>query len=488
MTSAGEVGRPEPGAKGPLTDAATYAIAAAVPRTLTFLMLPIYTAVMTPDQYGSLAVMLAIYSAAAIVWTFGLDSAVFRMNFELSEDPVLQREFVAAIWSISLIVPVAMAAVIGGVVFLLVDNVATANGSDVVIALVGAAVYAGATTVPLAVLRANRRLKAYVLLTVGTGVVTAALTVIAVVAFDGGTTGWLLAVLLGNAAMLVAAGILVPWRLPYRFPRDRVRAALGFGLPLVPHFLSHWALQLADRTVMAGLVGAGALGVYSLGATLALPVMVLVQSLNLGFMPDYARAGTARTDVERFRRILSDRVVLQVAIVAAITVVGALLLPPLADHVAPQTYQGADEVVGWIVLGFGFLGLYYIPMNGVSLGAGTTRNLWVATAGSAALNLGLVVWLVPDHGIAAAGQAAAAGYAALLVWIFVLSRRRGSPVDYPWSRIAAVIVTAIAVYWAVGLVVPADTPVEIALRAGSLMVAALVLYVFRRRVTHVRYS
>ena len=39
-------------------------------------------------------------------------------------------------------------------------------------------------------------------------------------------------------------------------------------------------------------------------------------------------------------------------------------------------------IIAWIVLGYGFLGLYYIPMNGTSLGARRTRFVAVATLSS----------------------------------------------------------------------------------------------------------
>ena len=143
---------------------------------------------------------------------------------------------------------------------------------------------------------------------------------------------------------------------------------------MLPHTLSHWALQLADRLVIAGLVSATSLGVYTLAATIATPLQLLVVSLNQGFMPTYARSGTKSGSVSELRRI----VLFQITAVTALTLAGALLGGPVADILAPPSYGGASTLIPWIVLGYGFLGLYVIPMNGATLGAGRTRRVWAA--------------------------------------------------------------------------------------------------------------
>ena len=115
------------------------------------------------------------------------------------------------------------------------------------------------------------------------------------------------------------------------------------------------------------------LGVYSLGANFALPAMVLVIALNQGFLPTYAMAGVADGPGANLR----DTITLQVALVLLIGSVTALLGPPLALMAIPAAYAEAADLIPWITLGFVFLGLYGIPMSGISLVAGRTRAIWL---------------------------------------------------------------------------------------------------------------
>ena len=68
-----------------------------------------------------------------------------------------------------------------------------------------------ATTVPLALLRAQQRLRDYIVVSSCLAGATAVLTVTLVVVLDRGVTGWLLAMIGANFATLVAAVVVVPW-------------------------------------------------------------------------------------------------------------------------------------------------------------------------------------------------------------------------------------------------------------------------------------
>ena len=82
---------------------------------------------------------------------------------------------------------------------------------------------------------------------------------------------------------------------------------MRFGATLIPHAFALWALLLIDRGVLAGLVSAHQLGIYSLAANLGVPVAIAIQSLNQAMMPAYASAGVHPEQ----RDHLADLIVIQ---------------------------------------------------------------------------------------------------------------------------------------------------------------------------------
>jgi O-antigen/teichoic acid export membrane protein len=471
----------EPPARRPgaLRSATVFALAAALQRGLQFVLLPLYTRALTPAEYGVLSLVLSVAAAFAILFAFGLDLSIFRTFFEYADDPKRQARFVSSIWRFLLVVPLTFALAIGTFAWVFLGHVGRVSGPDILLALISAAFLVAATTVPLAILRAGKRLRDYLVVTGVAAMGTSGLTLFFVVVLHDGVTGWLIASCIANVCTLAAGAIVLPFQSSLSLDRAGVRRAVLFGLPLLPHFLSQWSLQLADRAICAGLVSAGALGIYSLAANLSVPVMVLVQSLNNGFMPSYATAGTDAAA----RVALSDMVVLQVAIVTLICLAGALLGGPFVSVASPASYQGAGRLVPWLVLGYGFMGFYYIPMNGATLGAGRGRFAWIATATSAATNVALLYIFVPRDGIYAAAVASAVGYLVLLATIAIYAAGRGNPVAYPWSRIVPALLLASLLFAASAMLTPSHGVTALAVR--SLIVALAVpaiLFVSLRRL------
>jgi O-antigen/teichoic acid export membrane protein len=315
------------------------------------------------------------------------------------------------------------------------------------------------------------------MVTAVTALLTPALTALFVVGFDQGIRGWFLASLITGIATLAVAMLVVPWHFGGGLRWSVIRVALIFSLPLIPHSLAHWTLQLADRIVIAGMVSGADLGRYTLAGIVAGSVMMLLIALNQGFAPSYARAGATDDHREALQRV----VVVQITAVVTIALAGALMAPPLIEVLTPVDYHGAAELIPWLVLGYGFLGLYFIPMNGAALAAGRTRNAWVATALSAALNIGLLYWLVPDHGVQAAAVASAIGYLTLLLLISLWAHARPNPVRYDWRRIVPVVAAAAVAYVGAQMTAPDSTFGAVTVHLAWLLAftAAVVALVYR---------
>ena len=419
-----------------------YAGAAALQRALIFLLLPVFTRAFSPGEYGRLSVLLAIASAAIIVLSLGLDTAFFRTYFRLRSDRTAQERFVRTTWTFLLIAPAALAIVAGTVSAPLLREDGLISPTELGLALAGAALFVSANVVPMAVLRAEERLAEYLILTLATAIATAAATLIGVVALDGGVLGWLIGVAVANTITLVLATRLIPFRTPGRPDRELLLPALALGIPLIPHMLSHWGLGISNRLVLAGFVDPTDLGIYALAANVALPVAIVMQGMAQGFMPSFARAATESESLAALRRVID----VQVLLVLAVTTAGALLGPVATRFLAPPEYADAAALVPWLALGYGFLGLYFIPMNAVALTAGRTGKVWLLTVAAAATNLSCLVLLVPRIGLLGAALSASVGYLVLLVGVTAYSHGADNPVRYSWSKICRAILVFAALY------------------------------------------
>jgi O-antigen/teichoic acid export membrane protein len=392
-----------------------------------------------------------------------MDSSVMRRYVQLEPNAAAQADFALTVWMFLTVITVVLAGVASGILVLWVPESSAFEPKQGALAIMGAALFVGATVVPLTILRAGYELKKYLTLTCVLAGLTTVLTLLLVIVFRMGVTGWLLATIVADVATFATAMFIVPWRRPSHFDTPGLRGALRLGLPLVPHATSGWSLQLADRVILASLVTVSSLGVYTLAANLALPVLVILQGLNLGFLPTYARAHLDRTSLAPLRGAVS----LQIAITVILGCIVSLLGPPLVS-VFSSDYAGAATLIPWIVLGYVFLGLYFIPMNVISMVVGRTEFVWTLTVTAAAINIAAVYLLVPPYGTLGAAIASAVGYLALLLLVSLYSRLFESRADIDWPAVLPVLVGGSGIV-ALSCILPAHGTAAVALRSLLLI-------------------
>ncbi len=458
-----------------LRSGAVYVVMAAFQRGIIFLLLPVYTRVLDPAAYGRLSVLLAIATLASIVLGCGMDTAFFRGYFALRDDPEQQRRFVTTVWTFLLVVPPAAAALLTLVAVPIFANSKVVPAGELALALAGAAIFVSATVVPLALLRAEERLRDFVVLTAVTGVATAGFTLVAVVVLNGGVMGWLVAVVAANVVTLAVAAGLIPLRLHTGIDRTLLRGALALGLPLIPHVLSHWGLGISNRLALTGIVSPSEVGIYALAANIALPVAIVMQSMGNAFMPSYARAATEEAALAGLRRVI----IVQFLLVLAIATLGTLLGPIAVRYLAPPEYSAAADLVPWLAAGYGFLGLYFLPMNAVVLTEGRSGKVWIATAVAAGVNLACLFAFVPVFGLVGAAMSVTVGYLVLLVGIGIYSRGPGNPVRYEWARLARGFLVFVAVYIAAVVTSGDYTLEDLGIRLAWLVVLPALLILAR---------
>jgi O-antigen/teichoic acid export membrane protein len=451
-----------------------YSLAQAAPRVVSFLLLPVFTRVLSPADYGQLSVALSASAVASVIFALGLEVIIFRNMFQLADDPAARQRFLGSIWSFLLCGPLAMAVILTAILAPLLGSSDILSIERLALSLLGSALFVSATTAPLAFLRAEDRKRDYLAVTGICTLGSTLLTVVFVVVLRGGVVGWLLALLAANTVALAYAMRAVPYRVPKPFDAESVKGALRLSLPVLPHYTSMWSLQLVDRLLVASLLSTASAGLYSLGSNLALPMLSLVVGFGQGFMPAYARAGVGENRKHSLSRVMS----MQVAVVTVLCVACALLGPPAVLVFTNSRYAAAAPLVPWIVLGYGFLGLYGVPMNGITLTHGRTKGVAVVSGIGAATNIVLIATLAPRYGLEAVAIASAAGYAVLLVGVLTFAKVMNAALPYPIKRILCMLSIAAVGYAFAATTLGESDIVDLLLRTGSaLIIAALVAVV-----------
>jgi len=249
-----------------------------------------------------------------------------------------------------------------------------------------------------------------------------------------------------SALVVVGLWWVLRRRFSLRVRLSDLRAMLGFGLPTVAADASVYALQVADRFYLFRDYSKAAAGQYAVAIKLATVVFVAVRGFQYAWPP---LAYSIESDEEAGR--LYSLVTTYYALATGVVVCGVALLGRwLVRLLAPAPgYFGAHRALPWLALGWALYGLYLVFVA-IAGRARVTSRIFPAAAAGLAVNVGLLVLLVPRSGaglgIAGAGIALCGAYATMLVVMYVLTRRLFR-VGFEWRRLARLtaILAAVAV-------------------------------------------
>jgi len=457
-----------------VTTGAAYQAGDLVSKALAIFTLPLYTRYVSQSQYGYAETLLTQVVLVSILLRLGVGEAFVRFWFDDDDSRRRARMtsttvvFVGATTTVAALVGLAFAGPLSQLQ-LGVRSPALAG-----CALLGLWAFTN-LEIAYSLLRVEERAKAYIITSVSNVVISIALTIYLVVVRHDGAEGLLLGNFAGSTAVLVALWWIERRRIfaPLRAGAGRVgaplRRMLGFGLPTVPADISVYALQVIDRAYLLRVDSPAAAGLYAVAAKIATVVFVAVRGFQYAW-PPLAYSVTDDDDAARLYSLVTTYYLLATGVVVAgVALLGRWALLILA---APK-FAGADAALPWLALGWSLYGLYLVFVVIAGRSRAMARNLPAAAAGLLVNVLGIVV-LVPSLGIAGAGIALCAAYAAMLGVIYALTRRVFS-VGFEWGRLVRLVGVLTGVAVAGDVLLPTGGLAGFLTRAAAFLVIGPLL-------------
>jgi O-antigen/teichoic acid export membrane protein len=401
-----------------LGSAATYSVANVLVSAFPLLLVPILTRLLSPHDYGVVALFMAAAAFLGVVIGLGVQGLVPIEYYKL------ERAEVAQLVTACLLVAGTSLLVIDGVLALAWPWVADAIGVPLVWTLVASAFAALQFVVALrlSVLQAQKRSGRYAALQVTQALLGAALSIALIVLAGMAWRGRIAGVVAASALLAGAAivglrndGLLVA-RAGARF----VRMAARYGITLLPHVLGGVALALSDQVIVAARLGTGPAGLFAVALSIAGGIKVVTIALNRAWAP-WLYEHLPTLDASARRRVV--RLTWgYFALVALGSVALGLLAPPVMAWFVGPAFAASGDLVLVLAVGFAFGGMYFAVTNYV-FHAGATARLAAVTATAGVINVGLALLLIDRYGLAGAGWAFAIAQALLFAGTWRLANR-----------------------------------------------------------------
>jgi len=417
-----------------------YMPATVIPAATSFLMIYVYTRLLTPSEYGNFSL---VFSAVLVIQTslfFAIPVALTRFYPE-AVDQERRDHFLVECYLLFYILCIVVAGIICIAVCCSNRHLAVLWGLAALVLLSRSAV-----ALNQSVNRISCQTRRYNTVECAHAVLGFALGSLFIYLLGGSAEAVLLGLLVAAMVCILvdSASLSLPFRRSWKqIDRAAVTRLIKFSMPLIVVDITVCLLALSDRFLLEALGGAGALGVYTVAYNLVeRPTTLICSAITTATFPvavqvlqDYGPGAGGR----------------QMGING--TILCALIIPACVGLAMTSPYISAVMIGEQFRLGVTFL----IPImcftalfRGVSahvidhafhLAGRTTLALWVY-APSAAANVVLNLLLIPRYGMFGAAWAGLACQALAVITGWVIARRT-FPVRWQPGELAKIIVAAI---------------------------------------------
>ncbi len=252
--------------------------------------------------------------------------------------------------------------------------------------------------------------------------------------------------------------------------------ALGFNIPLVPHYLSQVVLSGADRIMIKSMVGSSEAGIYNLAYSVSLIMTLFNTALMQTISPWMYQKIKDRKDEE-----IAPVAYTTLALIAGVNLLLILLAPEAVAIFAPKTYYDAIWVIPPVAMSVFFMYCYDLFAK-YAFYYEKTRFIMLASITGAVLNIGLNYIFIKIFGYVAAGYTTLVCYIvySLVHYYFmkkVCDEKCNSKYPYSTAKILKIAVP----FLLAGTLLLFSYNIAI-IRYGILVFICVSIITFRRRI------
>lgn len=468
------------------SETALYGITHTIGRLLNFLLVPLYTKLFLPEEYGVISVLYSVVGFANVLLLYGMETAFFSFTRKHDARNVYTTAFLSVVCTSILFI-------LFGSYFSpeIAQFLEYPEHTGLIRLFVVILALDALSALPLAWLRyENRPLRfaivrlSNILLNIGANLFF--LLFIPQYIQAGHVVSWydpgfgigyiVLSNLLASAIMFLM--LLPQWgRAQLKFDRDLWKSMFRYAYPLIFVGLAGIVNETLDRVLLKKLlpdeIADFEVGVYSAFYKLSIVMTLFVQAFRFGAEPFFFRQSEGKDATRIYARIMHYFVIVTVFIYLATTAFLPDIAPVVVRGASYFNHPQALRIVPVLLLANLFLGILYNLNFWYKLSNRTAMGMWVSIGG-ALLTIALNVILIPVIGIMGSAVATLVVYFSMSLVSFLLGRRF-YPIPYRLAPIAGYLVAGIGLSYLIWQIRPSLGQITGVLASVGVCAVYLVL-------------
>lgn len=386
-----------------LKNSGIYGFVSILQKSIGFLLLPLYTSYLTTTDYGITSVVGTIVNFLSIFYMLSLNGSITRFYFDYKDDENKLKEF----WGTAILFVIINCFFISAVLlifhkFLLQPLAKGINFYPYI--------FLGLISITLnpiynifqCTLQTVQNGRKYGLNNIIYFLVNIFLTIILVVFFKLGAIGVLLAGTITSVVFFIYTLIDFIPQVKLKINKKYLIESLKYAIPLVPHSLAGWTMDVIDRIFLNNMKSTAVVGIYNIGYQFGYIISILTTAVNQAYVPwFFEKMDQGEKGRESIIRFSEYAIVFYGFSAMCISLFGQEVISIMVT----KSFREGWKIIPIITFAYVFTGIYYFFVNPLFYNKNGTKFIPIGTFASAVLNVLFNFLLIPNYGMIGAALA-----------------------------------------------------------------------------------
>lgn len=376
---------------------------------ITFFLLPVYTAVLSNEEYGVVDLLNTLTSLLLPIATLQIEQGIFRYLIDCRENNKKQTKLITTVIRFMIIQSAVCI-----IIFLCVSPLIHNEYKYFLMANLLMGIF---SSLLLQICRGLGDNATYAIGSFITGAITVLLNIIFIVVFHWGAYGMLGATAISN--LLCSLYLLMKKKIykyikPKQYDKKILKEIIKYSVPLIPNMISWWIVSASDRTIISAVIGIAQNGIYSAANKFSGVFTTLYSVFNLTWT-ESASINISSEDRDEFFSKILDFVIrffgcLCLGTIAVMPFVFNILIN---EKFAEVYYQIPILILGSIFnILVSFLGSIYVAKK-------LTKEIAKTSIIAALVNIFVNIVLIKPIGLYAASISTVIAYASMFAYRWI---------------------------------------------------------------------
>ena len=378
---------------------------------ISFFLVPIYTKVLTTEDYGIVDLVSTIGIVLAPLIILNISESLMRFPLDKNADNEGILSVGIHIWFFSF--PLT------GILILLTSAIPIVSQYSIYIGLYTFAL--ASSQLFLSYLRGKEKLLRYSIGNIINSLFVAVFNIFFLVVFRFGISGYLLAYVVANfitAIYAVFAGGVISDLKKYHIDKKLLKTMLKYSIVLAPNTFLWWITNSSDRIMVTAMISAAANGIYAVSYKIPTLLSTVAQIFNQAWSYSAIHENESADKTEYSNAIYNGLV--GVSTIAASIML--LIIKPFLFVYVDHQYFEAWKYTPYLIIGFVFLSLGSFLATPYVVEKDSKGFLFSATFG-AFVNIIFNFVLIPVIGVSGAALSTCISYIAVVVYRVIDTRK-----------------------------------------------------------------